>query len=54
MRQQMSINDLRAFKQFIESDESGIAGLVNDIKYGYNTPMNVYRADVSDGVFRCV
>jgi putative ABC transport system permease protein len=52
VRQQMSINDLRAFKQFIESDESGIAGLVNDIKYGYNTPMNVYRADVSDGVFR--
>jgi putative ABC transport system permease protein len=40
MRQQMSTNDLRAFKQFIEGDESGIAGLANDIKYGYSTPMN--------------
>ncbi len=51
VRQQMSTNDLRAFKQFIESGESGIAALVNDIKYGYSTPMNVYKADVSD-VFR--
>ncbi len=47
-----SANDLRAFKAFVESEESGIAPYANDIKFGYATPMNIYRSDTSDGVFR--
>ncbi len=48
MRKQMSTNDLRAFKRFIESEESGIGPLVNDVKYGYGTSMSVYREGVGD------
>ncbi len=47
-----SSNDLRAFKEFIENGGSGIGDYANDIKYGYTTSMNMYRADTSSGVFR--
>ncbi len=45
-------NDLSAFKEFIENGGSSIADYTNDIKYGYTTPMNIYRADTQDGVFQ--
>ncbi|MGI6642690.1 MAG: ATP-binding cassette domain-containing protein [Bacillota bacterium] len=47
-----STNDLKAFKKFIEDGGNGIGDYVNDIKYGYATPMNIYRADTANGVFR--
>ena len=36
-------NDLRGFKRFIESDESGIQKLVSGIQYEYTTPLTIYR-----------
>ena len=43
-------NDLTAFKRFLDSGESGIEPYITDITYGYSTPLNIYRADTTDGV----
>jgi putative ABC transport system permease protein len=47
---QMRANNLRAFMAFIESEESGLRQHVNDIQYGYTTPINVFLADTSQGI----
>lgn len=52
MFQEIASNDLKSFKTFLESGESNIDELVSDIKYGYSTPLTVYKADTSDGVYR--
>lgn len=49
---EISSNDLESFKVFLESGESDIQNLVSDIKYSYNTPLTIYKADTSDGVYR--
>lgn len=49
---EISSNDLESFKVFLESGESGIDSLVSDIKYSYNTPLTVYKADTADGPYR--
>lgn len=49
---EISSNDLESFKVFLESGESDIQNLVSDIKYSYGTPLTVYKADTSDGVYR--
>lgn len=43
-------NDLRSLKEFFDSGESGIEEYVSDIRYGYSTEMNIYRADTENGV----
>ena len=45
-------NNLTAFKEFIESGDSGLEELTSEIRYLYSTPLNVYKSDVSDGVYR--
>ena len=47
---ELTANDLKSFKKFIESGDSGIKELTNDIKYGYSTTMNIYKSDTSDGI----
>ena len=37
------VNDLGAFKEYLESGKSGIDPLVSDIQYLYSTPMNIYH-----------
>lgn len=49
---EISSNDLESFKVFLESGESNIQELVSDIKYSYSTPLTVYKADTSDGIYR--
>lgn len=49
---EISSNDLESFKVFLESGESDIQNLVSDIKYSYSTPLTIYKADTSDGVYR--
>ncbi|MDE7289249.1 MAG: ATP-binding cassette domain-containing protein, partial [Oscillospiraceae bacterium] len=49
---EISSNDLETFKVFLESGESDIQNLVSDIKYSYSTPLTVYKADTSDGIYR--
>lgn len=49
---EIASNDLESFKVFLESGESDIQNLVSDIKYSYSTPLTVYKADTSDGIYR--
>ena len=43
-------NDLTSFREYLESDESGIAPHVNDIVYNYNVTPRFYRAGDEEGV----
>jgi putative ABC transport system permease protein len=45
-------NDLAAFKQFIESGESDLEALTSEIRYLYSTPLNIYKADTSKGIYQ--
>ena len=45
-------NNLTAFKEYIESGESGLEELTSEIRYLYSTPLNIYKADTSSGVYR--
>ena len=50
MASEINTNDLQAFKKYLESGETNIQNLVSDIQYTYNTPLNIYKTDTSDGV----
>ncbi len=52
MSSQMILNDLKSFKTYVEDSANGFSGLVSDIKYSYSTPMNIYKADTSNGVLQ--
>ncbi len=52
MLSEMIHNDMQAFKAYLEDDGNDIAGLVNDIQYGYSTVMNIYKADTSQGIVK--
>ena len=45
-------NNLAGFKQFVESGNSGIDELVTEIRYLYSTPLNIYKADLTEGIFQ--
>ena len=45
-------NNLSGFKQFVESGGSGIQDLVTEIRYLYSTPLHIYKADLTDGIFQ--
>ena len=45
-------NNLTAFKQFIDSGNSGLEELTSEIRYIYSTPINIYRDDLSKGVYQ--
>ena len=45
-------NNLADFKTFIESGNSGLEELTSEIRYLYSTPLNIYKADISSGVYQ--
>ncbi len=45
-------NNLASFKAFIESGNSGLEALTSEIRYTYSTPLNIYKADTTSGVYR--
>ncbi len=45
-------NNLADFKVFIESGDSGLEELVSEIRYLYSTPLNIYKADITDGIYK--
>ncbi len=47
-----STNNLSAFKDYIESGNSSLEELTTEIRYGYSTPLNVYKADTADGIYQ--
>ena len=48
----VTVNDLKSFMSYIESDESGIKDLTNDIQYSYDVDLSIYKADTSKGIFK--
>ena len=49
---QVKNNDLRSFRAFLESGESGIEPYVNSIQYSYGLAPLVYKSDTSAGIVR--
>ena len=45
-------NNLAGFKEYLESGESGIEELTTEIRYLYSTPLNIYKADLSNGIYQ--
>lgn len=50
MVREVTINNMEAFKAFIDSEESGISEYVSDIQYSYSTPLNIFKSDTTDGI----
>lgn len=48
----MSENNLEAFKKYLDDEASGVKELSSDIQYTYSTPLNIYKADTSQGIYR--
>ncbi len=42
MLSEVTDNDLKSFKEYLDDEANGFAELTSDIKYGYSTPLNVY------------
>jgi len=49
---QSSSNNIESFKKYIEDNKEEFDALCNDIQFKYTTPLNIYKADTSDGVVR--
>ena len=45
LTQEVTKNDLKSFKEYIESDKTNINDYVTDIAYSYNVTMNLYKED---------
>ena len=45
-------NNLTDFKHFIESGNSGLEELTSEIRYIYSTPLNIYKADTTNGIYQ--
>lgn len=52
MVSQVITNNLKDFKTFLDNKDNGFKELVTDIKYTYQTPMNIYRADFDNGLVK--
>ena len=48
LSQEVETNDLKAFKEYIESDKTKIKDYVTDIRYSYNVTMNLYKNDLEN------
>ncbi len=45
-------NNLDNFKKYIEDNREEFEEVCNDIQYKYSTPLNIYKADTSEGVVK--
>ncbi|MBQ1242897.1 MAG: ABC transporter permease, partial [Clostridia bacterium] len=49
---QSSSNNIKSFKKYIDDNKEKFDELCNDLQFKYSTPLNVYKADTSDGVVK--
>lgn len=49
---QSSSNNIKSFKKYIDDNRETFNSLCNDIQFKYSTPLNIYKADTSDGVVK--
>lgn len=52
MLSEMQTNNLKAFKEYIESNPDNILDSVREIKYGYSSNLYIYRRDLNDEIVR--
>ena len=50
MSSKATLNNLELFKQFVESDESGIKEYATAIGYEYNLDLQLYKSDISEEI----
>ena len=43
-------NNLKSFKKYIEDNKEAFNEICNDVQYKYMPPMNIYRADLENGI----
>ncbi len=48
MSEQVKRNDIKSFKEYIESDKSDIKKYTTSIQYGYNVTLNLYKNDTEN------
>lgn len=49
---QSSSNNIKSFKKYIDDNWDTMSELCNDIQFKYSTPLNIYKADTSEGVIQ--
>ena len=49
---QSSSNNIKSFKKYIDDNKETFESLCNDIQFKYSTPLNIYKADTSNGVVK--
>ncbi len=49
---QSSSNNIKSFKKYIDDNRETFNSLCNDIQFKYSTPLNIYKADTSEGVVK--
>ncbi|MCR5324793.1 MAG: ATP-binding cassette domain-containing protein [Lachnospiraceae bacterium] len=52
MINEVSTNNLKDFKKFIEDNKDRFENLTSDISYLYSTQMNLYRSDIENGIYQ--
>ncbi len=52
MNSGLTTNNLEKLKVFLDNNGGGVKDYITDIKYGYSTVMNIYKADTSNGVYQ--
>ena len=52
MVSQVITNNLKSFKAFLDDPSNGLGDLTTSIKYTYQTPLNIYRADFDNGLVK--
>ena len=50
MVEQVQTNNLKEFRNFLEDKNNGLEDYISTVQYTYSIPMNIYKADTSDGV----
>lgn len=49
---EVETNNLKAFKKYIESDDSSISQYVSSVQYSYDFDMNIFARDVDDNIVK--
>ncbi|MBQ3912034.1 MAG: ABC transporter ATP-binding protein, partial [Lachnospiraceae bacterium] len=52
MVNEVTTNNLADFKKYIEANRARFEDLTTDIHYGYSTRMNIYKADIENGIYQ--
>ena len=47
---QSSSNNIESFKKYVDDNRDDFDAVCNDVQFKYKTPLNIYKADTSDGV----